>query len=647
MGAMFGHRVGVGLGVVIFIRSTGRLGDERADSHVAGLVGELRKLLVDDTQLLAKSPQAHTDLLEASFEQPISHGRSLGSDGGVDMRARLADVHDEWGITDGFFDVAGAWHPTSDDTRERLRTSMGSPIAGPPLWFVPVGAEHALWNPCRLVLEDGTDRGDIGELPGDLPIGYHDLTPRGGGPTTRLVIHPTSCPPIPEAWGISAQIYSLWSERSWGIGDLADLATVAAKLVQAGGRAVLVSPLHQPAPSLPQEDSPYYPSSRRAWNPLLIGFEEPPASHLICEPGELIDRNEAWMAKRVALEEVFAKSTTLPALADLVAVWNALCDEYGPVWQSWPEVLSRCDREAVADKFRDDPTFARRAVFHQWCQLVVGEQLERVSSTGIRLVGDLALGFSPHGADAWEFQELLALDLRIGAPPDPFSEHGQEWGIPPFVPWRLRNALYEPFIATLRASLRGVHGLRIDHVMGLFRQFWIPAGEPPATGAYVHLPADEMLALVCLEVTRAGAFVVGEDLGTVEPRVRERLSACSIASTKVLWFEDQHPGGWATNSLATITTHDLPTITGVFNGTDGDAQQRHRLAAVTAADTAEQAVAAVHAALLRSPASLRLMSMDDLCAATERPNHPGTTEQPNWRRRLPLSIDDVHIPSPL
>lgn len=550
-------------------------------------------------------------------------------------------MYDDWGISDGYFDVAGDWHETSTITRDRLRAAMGTPEPGPPMWFVPVGDTHSLWDPCRLVLEDGTDLGEINSLPDDLPIGYHRLHPLDDSPITHLVVHPATCPPVPSMWGVAAQLYALWSPSSWGIGDLADLATLALSLRAAGGEAILSSPLHQPAPPNPQEHSPYYPSSRRAWNPMLIALADPPPANMRCEPSELINRDAVWTAKRAALEELCARSTSPTPLPTSIALWNALCDEFGPEWQQWPPDLRRFDLAVLADRLRDNREFAQRAGFHQWCQDIIGEQLATVRANTSALIGDLAVGFAPNGSDAWEFQDVLALDVRIGAPPDPFNALGQEWGLPAFIPWRLRNARYEPFIATLRAAFRSVDGLRIDHVMGLFRQYWVPAGMPAAEGAYVVFPSDELLAIVCLEATRARAFVVGEDLGTVAEGVRETLTARAIAGTRVLWFELDPPTRWPIETLATVTTHDLPTIAGVLGGTDGDTELLERLRAVTDSTEVNEVIAHIHAALIASPSALRLISLDDACGVIERPNRPGTVGGSNWRRRLPVSVDAI------
>jgi len=652
--AVLRHCIGVGLSVVVVMRGAVGLRYQRTNTHVVGFIGELSELFVDDAELFAKLTQARRCLLETSFDEPLCHCASLRSlkhtTGHGSRWSRWArrqrqtvEVHDEWGISHGYFDVDGTWHATSDSTRQRLRDAMGDPQDAPPLWFVVAGESHTLWNPCRLVLEDGTERGEIVALPSDLAIGYHLLHPVDGGPTTHLIVHPPCCPEIPVAWGVAAQIYSLWSARSWGIGDLGDVATLAHSVANAGGAAMLLSPLHQPAPSLPQQDSPYYPSSRRALNPLLISFDAAPPAKLVCDANTLIDRNQVWPIKRAALEQLYAESSTPPPLPDSIALWNAVCDEYGPDWTAWPHELRRFDPVVLAERLATNQRFAARAAFHQWCQQLALSQLVELGSTGVAIIGDLAVGFDPHGADAWQYQDVLALNARIGAPPDPFNTAGQNWGIPGFVPWRLRQVCYEPFIATVRASLRGVSGLRIDHVMGLFRQFWIPEGMSASDGAYVHFAAEELLAIICLEATRAGAFVIGEDLGTVHDGVREALAANNIARTIVLWFESEPPSQWETKALATVTTHDLPTVAGVFSEVCGDARHRARLLAITSALSMDAVIAQAHAAVLQSPARLRLLATDDLCGAIDQPNLPGTVGGTNWRRRLPVGVDQIRI----
>ena len=531
-------------------------------------------------------------------------------------------------ISEGYHDIDGQWHPVTPEVRAHLASIIGDAHQPRPLWFIPVGSTHTLLGSCELVVEGGESWGVVDALGPSVPMGYHDLRPVDGGPVTRLVVHPTTCPPLPTTWGVAAQTYALWSDQSWGIGDLHDVAALARRIADAGGGALLLSPMHQAAPTSPRQDSPYYPSTRRACDPLLISMGTPPPAHLRCTPEALIDRDAVWQAKRAALWHQFDSfpqaSGTAPAPApapapSTIALWNARCEQ----------------PDAEPDEL------VHLARFHDWLQARIDIQLAEVSATGVAVVGDLAVGFAPDGADATDYAALLAHDVRVGAPPDAFNTDGQEWGISPFIPWKLRAALYEPFIHTIRAAMRGVQGLRIDHVMGLFRQYWVPAGGSARDGAYVRYPAEELLAIICLEATRAGAFVVGEDLGTVEPEVREALAACGVAGTKVLWFETLPPAHWPTEALATITTHDLPTIAEVFARPADDPLRQHLTAASPAATTAAEATAMAHEALLASPSALRLLASDDLAGALHQPNVPGTVGPPNWCRRLPVSVTDL------
>jgi 4-alpha-glucanotransferase len=544
-------------------------------------------------------------------------------------------VQDEWGISDGYEDVHGAWHATSDQARARLRAAMGDPQSGPPMLFVREGERRRIPGRHELRLEDGSVSNVVDELPGHVPIGYHDLRPLDGSPEVRLVVHPERCPAMPKEWGVAVQVYELWSDRSWGIGDLRDVRSLAEAVLARGGRALLLSPLHQPVPLLGQDPSPYYPSTRRAWSPLLLSMDAPPPEHLRCHPGELIDRDEVWISKRAALEAEFDAGAG-DVEPGSIAHFNALCDVLGADWRAWRSEDLTDDQRAEVDE---------RARFHEWLQHKFAAQLEEVRATGVQLIGDLAVGFAPSGADAHDFRDLLAMDMRIGAPPDEFNTEGQNWGILPFVPWRVRAARYEPLIQTVRAVLRGMDGLRMDHVMGLFRQYWVPEGGTPHDGAYVRYRSDELLAILAIEATRAGAFVVGEDLGTVEPAVHEAMARFGIAGTKVLWFEDDPPSRWPEQSLATVTTHDLPTLRAVFAHVqegDLDDPMARRLAKVTAGiDDPDEAVHVTHAALLESPARLRLLSADDLAGAIDQPNVPCSETHPNWRLRLPVPVDEI------
>ncbi len=272
------------------------------------------------------------------------------------------------------------------------------------------------------------------------------------------------------------------------------------------------------------------------------------------------------------------------------------------------------------------------------------------------LMHDLPIGFHPGGADAWIWQDLLAKDCTVGAPPDAFNPQGQNWHLPAFVPWKLRAAGYEPFIQTIRAAMRHAAGLRIDHVMGLFRLYWIPQGCSPAEGTYVRYPADDLLGIVALESRRAGAVVVGEDLGTVEPGVRPRLAARNILSVRLLWFEPQPPAEYPYLAMAMSTTHDLPTLAGLWTGRDLAAQQspdlpaneewqklrRHygHLVGLPAEAAVECVIEATYRLLAHAPSAILLATLEDALAVTERPNMPGTTSQwPNWRLALPGGLE--------
>jgi len=618
------HRCGLLGCPTVFARGTHDT-DRGVDTEIVGIAAEVGELFVGDPQLVAKFAQPDHGAPQPTFDEPRTHvhecrDRLAGQTGRVNL-------HPDEVITDGYHDVGGAWYPTSAETRSRLRAAMGEPGWTPPIWFVAAGTAHRLLGPCELRLEGGTSLGVVEALTESLPIGYHDLVPTDGGPVTRLVVHPTTCPPLPRTWGVAAQIYALWDDTSWGMGDLGTLRRLAEAVAARGGGAILTSPLHQAAPGFPQENSPYYPSTRRAWSPLLIALDAPPPEHLRVRPGMPIDRNTVWALKRGHLWAQFIRRDNESAEPSTIALWNARRERFGPDSRCWPDEVS-------------DPLMTN-ARFHDWLQALVAEQLAAVAATGVAVIGDLAVGFAPGGADADEYAPLLADGVRIGAPPDEFNDDGQGWGLPAFVPWRLRAAWYQPFIDTVRASLRGVQGLRIDHIMGLFRQYWVPEGGSPRDGAYVRFPADELLAIVCLEATRAGAFVIGEDLGTVEDGVRQALASCGIAGTHVLLFEDEPPSTWPEQCLATITTHDLPTAAAAF-ALPPDDPRRARLAAVAPGCTdAQHASAEAHTALLASPAALRLLTADDLAGATEQPNVPGTVGPPNWCRPLPRPVDEL------
>jgi 4-alpha-glucanotransferase len=344
------------------------------------------------------------------------------------------------------------------------------------------------------------------------------------------------------------------------------------------------------------------------------------------------------------------------------AVFTALAERHGSGWQNWPEQFRQPGAPAVRH-FAE--AHADRVGFHSWVQWLLHVQLERASRE-IALLHDFPVGVNGNGADAWAWQDVLAVDASVGAPPDRYSRNGQDWGLPPFVPVRLRARRYEPFIETLRGVLRYGGGLRVDHVMGLFRLFWIPRGCKPTEGGYVRYPTDDLLAIVALESHRAGAFVVGEDLGTVQPGVRERLAELGILSYRVLWFESGPPESYPGLALASATTHDLPTIPGIWTGSDVAAQQRlgfepdagtftelrrrlSSLSGVPEGGPVEAVVEGTYAALGRAPSAIVTATLEDALAVEERPNMPGTFGTwPNWSLALPAPLEEIeHGPLPL
>jgi 4-alpha-glucanotransferase len=586
------------------------------------------------------------------------------------------------GITEGYRDTRGVWHTTSPETRAALLAAMGdAPGTAAPVRVVRPGEETSLAGPAELTLEDGRTLRVDGALPREVPLGYHVLRPLDGGPAGRLIVAPDCChlPPGLRAWGWAVQLYAARSRASWGIGDLADLRRLAEwSARELGAGLVLVNPLSAPTPVAPVEPSPYLPSSRRYRSPLYLRVEEVPgaseagtdldrlaAAGRALNAERRIDRDAVLRLKLEALALAWRRfrgasafdrycAAHGEALAEFAA-FCALAERHGRDWRRWPAEHRRPDSAAVA-RFRAEQ--ADRVRFHQWCQWLLDAQLGRASAA-LRVMQDLPIGVDPGGADAWAWQDVLARDASVGAPPDAFNWLGQDWGLPPFVPWRLAAAGYEPFVQTIRAALRHAGGLRIDHVMGLFRLWWIPAGMPAAGGAYVRYPAADLLGIVALESQRAHALVVGEDLGTVEAGTREQLGRCGILSYRVLWFETGRPARFPEQALAAVTTHDLPTAAGLWTGDDLRAQKevglvpneegtleiRERLRRMTGATdetSVEDVIERAHRLLAEAPSAVLTATLEDACAVAERPNMPGTVfEWPNWSLALPVSLEEL------
>jgi 4-alpha-glucanotransferase len=588
---------------------------------------------------------------------------------------------DPWSIADGYEDALGVWRPLAAETRAALRAAMGAEGDRPPPARVVVvreGERRSVDGPGRVALEDGATV-DVGHaLPADLPLGYHWLTARSDPEATRLIVTPARCPlPQRRGWGWAAQLYASRSRASWGIGDLADLRHLGQWARGVGASMLLINPLTAPLPLPTQQASPYCASSRRFLNPLYLRVEDTPgaAEALGADLERLaalghalnaerrIDRARVFGLKMEALERIFVRSGEREALEPYLrergeslrefAIFCALAERHGGGFRVWPAEYRRPDSPAVGAFAR---AHADRVRFHQWLQWQLDRQLAAAGAE-TRVMQDLPIGVDPDGADAWAWQDTLAIEASVGAPPDRYVRRGQDWGLPPFVPHRLRALAYQPFVDTIRAALRHAGGLRIDHVMGLFRVFWIPRGRTPAEGGYVRYPADDLLAIVALESHRAGAFVVGEDLGTVEAGVRERLAERGVLSYRVTWFEEGPPERYPELAMAAVTTHDLPTIAGLWTGADLREQHALRLEPNDAAIEAirkrlsvatgrppeapvDEVIEATHRLLARAPSLLVTATLDDALGVAERPNVPGTTdERPNWSLALPAPLE--------
>ncbi|MEX2293178.1 MAG: 4-alpha-glucanotransferase [Acidimicrobiales bacterium] len=594
---------------------------------------------------------------------------------------------DGWGVDDGWAGNDGAWHQAPDATLAAIRAALNTEgnLAPPgrPARILRPGVAEQIGERSSLVLEDGTDLGEVHVLGADLPLGLHDLTSMEDGAHTTVIVSPGQCylPDDYRTWGVAMQIPTACSRRGWGIGDLADVRSVAAWLAGLGAGALALSPVHAPTPVSPIQPSPYYPSSRRWRSPLLLRVDEVPGAADLPEVAVLasearsaaqvrapiVDRDVAWDRQRRALELIWEHQSMRGG--DAFERWRraqgqrlegwarfcALAEGHGPLWSAWPRALRHPDDPAVASAVERR---ADRVAFHTWLQFLVDQQLHDAKVGEVRLIHDLAIGVDPNGGDAWLDQDLLALDISVGAPPDDFAPAGQTWGLPPFVPWRLRDAGYRPWAELLRAAM-AQGGLRVDHVMGLSRLFWIPTGASPAEGTYVRFPPRDLLEVLALESARAQAVVIGEDLGTVEGGFRHDLMQAAVLSTRLVWFEDPTPEHYPPASLAMVTTHDLPTITGAWTGTDeaelaaldrgtptaerGTLRRRlDTVAGLPASAPAGTVIDAVHRRLGRSPAALTLATLEDLCEVAERPNVPGTIdERANWSRALPVDSEDL------
>lgn len=552
-------------------------------------------------------------------------------------------------------------------------------------------------------------------LPGTVPLGWHTLLADNAGTVARcpLVVTPrrlhttealiSSGRPGRRNWGLTAQLYSVRSARSWGIGDFADLADLATMSGQEGAGFLLVNPLHAAEPRPPVEDSPYLPTTRRFFNPLYLRVEEIPEYGYLGPAGrarverlaeqqhpanhstDLLDRNSIYGAKLAALELVFgvqrdpARSLAFADFCrdqgqglDDFALWCALAEKLAPEAPQWAAEAATPDTAYCKEQ---RALLAGRIEFHRWLQWLCDQQLEaaqrsaRRSGMEIGVIHDLAVGVKPGGADAWTLAGVLARNVTVGAPPDMFNQQGQNWTQPPWHPVRLAESGYAAYRDMLRTVLRHAGGIRVDHILGLFRLWWIPEGAGPGEGTYVYYDHEALIGILALEAQRAGAVVIGEDLGVFEPWVRDYLAERGIFGTSILWFEHDADGPipperYRQQCLTSVNTHDLPPTAGYLAGEHVtlreslgllrrpvDEERAEALAEQQAVlgmlrergllpeprhEDVQGTVEALYAFTALTPSSLLGVALVDAVGETRTQNQPGTsTEYPNWR--IPLA----------
>ncbi|MGW6173958.1 4-alpha-glucanotransferase [Arthrobacter sp. NPDC055138] len=647
---------------------------------------------------------------------------------------------------------------TDDDVTVSLRAAELAPLQRtlPPAVVVrqgdatevPVNVRAGARPRVQIVLEGGSRR-DVDVVPGgpheavgvprdhlaavvpaDLPLGWHTLEvteAEAGQPATgqaaasqpptgrpageaagtsvsqaqcALVVTPqrlSTADRLPRSWGLMAQLYSVRSRSSWGVGDLDDLAVLAETAAAKGAGFVLINPLHAAEPKPPVEPSPYLPTTRRFVNPIYLRVEDVPEArdiplantfHNANLDAGILDRDPVFAAKLQALETVFAvprpaeRQQQFDAFRvqegeglERFALWCALAESLPPGAPEWsdPEFIES-QRSALKDRIE----------FHQRLQWLCDEQLEaaqrRALDAGMNLgiVHDLAVGVHPAGADAWALQDVLAAGISVGAPPDMFNQQGQNWSQPPWHPERLAESGYAAYRDMLRTILRHAGGIRVDHILGLFRLWWIPVGGPPGEGAYVYYDHEALIGILALEAERAGVVVIGEDLGVFEPGVQDYLAERGILGTSILWFEydgttPRPPESYRRSCLTSVTTHDLPPTAGYLAGEhvnlreslgllnrpveeertlDQAAQEsvlslvRSRVPAASqhdddgAATSGEQrTIEALHAFIAQTPSVLLGVALTDVVGERRTQNQPGTADEyPNWR--IPLAGPD-------
>ena len=568
-------------------------------------------------------------------------------------------------------------------------------------------------------------------LPADVPLGYHQFRMPTINCAAPLIVGPSRCY-IPESmergrrcWGLAIQLYALRSSRNWGVGDFGDLIALAKAAAEAGAAFIGLNPLHARHLCRPDEASPYAPSSRLFLDAVYIDVEAIDDVATCAEARAAIADPEFQSQVAAARNERLVNYPAVTALKLRILEllfcefrqhagdvndarhieFRAFCSRGGeplarfaefevlrfhlrgaggqtPGWHEWPQEFHDPSGAGMAQFRRDAAEHIAFQMYLQWVAAIQLEVAAKAASTAgmsIGLYRDLAVGAAQDSAEAWSEQVLFAQGISVGAPPDMLNRQGQTWGLPPWNPRVLARLGYAPFRRLLAANMRNAGALRIDHVMALTRLFWIPQGFSGADGGYVQSNFDDLAVIVALESIRNRCMVIGEDLGSVPDGLRERLRERGFLSYRVMVYERHWNGDgrfclpeeYPQQSLATVATHDMPTMTSYWQGNDiaqrsalgmfPDQQQcndertrRHaeragllRLLAdigLPLADPADPAnvVSSLHVAIARTHSMIAVVQLDDLIGESDPINIPGThREYPNWQRKQTLPLESI------
>ena len=653
----------------------------------------------------------------------------------------LGNLAENMGVLPRWRDLAGVEQVAGPDTQRALLAAMGVPVTSgaevresleelrardaarriPEEIVVTAGTDARIplervadW---RLAFESGDafEGRNEREISLTLPAGVHRLTVEDED--CLVIAAPERAPAVADvagrarAWGLTAALYGLRSRRNLGLGDYRDLADAAERMASHGADFIGINPIHARG-TAGDGFSPYSPTCRTALEPRHIAVDAVPGFEHTAEvrrrleahgsdteaerDGGLVDYEAHERRQREVLEGLFHATVEAdgPYAADLAAwrrergralewfaVFEAIARVHGPDWRAWPSTLRSTGSPDVRRFARENQVSVR---FHAWLQWLADRQLgeaqaaARDAGMAFGLYLDLAAGVRPGGADTWAAPACFARGVSLGAPPDAFSPDGQTWNLAPFAPPGLCGAAYEPFVRMLRTAMAHAGIVRIDHVLGLDRSFWVP--ESGAPGGYVRYPLAPLLALVRIEAARAGCVVVGEDLGSVPAGLRRQLAGAGMLGCSVMLFETDEDGfrpprRYRPASLAAAGTHDTPTLRGWWCGRDielrhglGRSTAEERTAALDARaaertslvrllveeghappdldpaapprEADDAIVIAVHALLAEAGSSLLAVQLDDALGSVEQQNLPGTVdEHPNWRRRYPVEVE--------